>query len=379
MLSARRRTVEADLRLSAAAQHNSKALSWVDKQSPHDSFRSILPGLPDDVAMFCLALVPRKHLHVMSAVCKRWRSFIQSKDFIFVRKEAGMLEEWLYFLTTGFEDGRSHWEVMSSPEGGIWRIPPMPGPVRVGFCTVVFDGRLLIIGGLSKDGGAASVSADVHQYDARLNRWSMLAKMKVGRYDFACSEVNGMIYAVGGYGSNGDGLSVAEVYDPDKNEWTLIEDLRRPRYGCFACSLGGKLYVMGGRSSFTIGSSRFVDIYSPDGRSWCEMKNRGCVMVTAHAVLGKKLFCMEWRDQRVLAIFDPADNSWRKVPVPIVGSSAIRIRFGILGHRLMLFSLDGDPAYRTLIYDPAAPAGSEWRTSAIKPSRTCLSIVTIEA
>lgn len=374
MLSARRRSVKSDLRFSTAAQHIAKSSNWIEEQSLQSSFRSIIPGLPDDVAMFCLALVPRKHLPVMGAVCKRWRSFIESKDFMFVRKVTGMLEEWLYFLTS-----KSHWEVMSSPEGKTWRIPPMPGSLKVDFCTVVFNGKLLIIGGLSKDGGQPSASADVHQYDARLNRWSVLAKMKFGRYDFACSEVNGMIYAVGGYGSDGNGLSVAEVYDPDKNEWTLIDDLRRPRYGCFACSFGGKLYVMGGRSSFTIGNSRFVDVYSPDGRSWCEMKNRGCVMVTAHAVVGKKLFCMEWLNGRELAIFDPADNSWRKVSVPLAGSSAIRIRFGVLGDKLLLFSLDMDPTYRTLIYDPTAPSGSEWRTSAIKPSGTCLGTVTIEA
>ena len=35
---------------------------------------------------------------------------------------------------------------------------------------------------------------------------------------------------------------------------------------------------MGGRSSFTIGNSRFVDVYSPERQTWREMKN-GCVMV----------------------------------------------------------------------------------------------------
>lgn len=210
-------------------------------------------------------------------------------------------------------------------------------------------------------------------------RWSMLAKMKVARHDFACTEVNGMIYAVGGYGSDGESLSIAEVYDPNMNEWTLIENLRRPRYGCFACSFGGKLYVMGGRSSFTIGHSRFVDVYNPEGHSWCEMKNGGCVMVIAHAVLGKQLFCMEWKNQRMLAIFDAVNNSWRKIPVPLTGSSTIGFQFGILDGKLLLFSLEEDPGYQTLLYDPAAPAGSEWHTSSLKLSGPCLCTATIKA
>lgn len=206
----------------------------------------------------------------------------------------------------------------------------------------------------------------------------MLAKMNIARYDFACAEVNGAVYAVGGYGSGGDSLSSAEVYDPDRNEWRLIESLKKPRYGCFACSFEDKLYVMGGRSSFTIGSSRSVDVYDPSYHSWCEIKN-GCVMVTAHAVLGKRLFCMEWRNQRKLSIFDPADGSWRKVSVPLTGSSKIGFRFGILDGKLLLFSLEEEPGYQTLMYDPDAPMGAEWRISTVKPSGQCLCTVTIKA
>lgn len=202
--------------------------------------------------------------------------------------------------------------------------------------------------------------------------------MNIARYDFACAEVNGAVYAVGGYGSGGDSLSSAEVYDPDRNEWRLIESLKKPRYGCFACSFEDKLYVMGGRSSFTIGSSRSVDVYDPSYHSWCEIKN-GCVMVTAHAVLGKRLFCMEWRNQRKLSIFDPADGSWRKVSVPLTGSSKIGFRFGILDGKLLLFSLEEEPGYQTLMYDPDAPMGAEWRISTVKPSGQCLCTVTIKA
>jgi hypothetical protein len=108
------------------------------------------------------------------------------------------------------------------------------------------------------------------------------------------------------------------------------------------------------------------------------MKN-GRVMVTAHAVLGKKLFCMEWKNQRKLAIFSPEDNSWKMVPVPLTGSSSIGFRFGILDGKLLLFSQEMEPGYRTLLYDPDASPGSEWQTSEIKPSGWCLCSVTIKA
>ncbi|GAB4840595.1 hypothetical protein Ancab_021367 [Ancistrocladus abbreviatus] len=343
-----------------------------------DSCSSILPGLPDDVAKLCLALVPRTHFPVMGAVCKQWRSFIRSKEFTTVRKQSGMLEEWLYVLTMDEEGKESHWEVLGCFGNKHQILPPMPGPPKAGFGVVVLNGKLLVMAGFTVSEGTASVSAAIYQYDSCLNSWSKFASMNVARYDFACAEVNGMVYVVGGYGVDGESLSSAEVYNPDTNKWTLIESLRHPRWGCFACGFQGKLYVMGGRSSFTIGNSKFVDVYNPEKHTWCQMKN-GCVMVTAHAVLGKKLFCMEWKNQRKLVIFNPEDNSWKMVPVPLTGSASIGFRFGILDGKLLLFSRKGEPEYRTLLYDPNAAPGSEWKTSNIKPSGLCLCSVTIKA
>ncbi|KAK6160392.1 hypothetical protein DH2020_003773 [Rehmannia glutinosa] len=344
-----------------------------------DDYHSpILPGLPDDVSKHCLALVPRSNFPAMGAVSKRWRSFIKSKEFITVRKLAGVLEEWLYVLTVDAEGKESHWEVLDCFGNKHQQLLPMPGPVKAGFGVVVLNGKLLVIAGYSVVDGTGSVSADVYQYDSCLNSWTKLASMNVARYDFGCAEVNGMVYVVGGCGTDGESLSCAEVYDPDTDKWMVIEGLRRPRWGCFACGFEGKLYVMGGRSTFTIGNSRFVDVYTPESQTWRQMKN-GCVMVTAHAVLGKKLCCMEWKNERKLAIFSPTDNSWKMVPVPVTGSSSIGFRFGILDGKLLLFSVQEDPGYHTLSYDPDAAPGSEWKTSKIKPSGLCLCSVTIKA
>ncbi|KAG6759130.1 hypothetical protein POTOM_035598 [Populus tomentosa] len=344
----------------------------------NDIDSSILPGLPDDVAKYCLALVPRRYLPAMGAVCKKWRSFLKTKEFITVRKLAGLLEEWLFVLTMDSEGKESHWVVLDCLGLKRQLLPPMPGSTKAGFGVVVLNGKLLVMAGYSVIDGTGTASADVYEYDCYLNSWSKLSAMNVARYDFACAEVNGKVYAAGGYGTGRDSLSSVEMYDPETGSWTLIESLRRPRWGCFACGFDGKLYVMGGRSTFTIGNSRFVEVYDPEKHTWCEMKN-GRVMVTAHAVLGKKLFCMEWKNQRKLSIFNPEDNSWRTVAVPLTGNSNIDFRFGILDGKLLLFSSEEEPGYRTLLYDPNASPGSEWCTSEIKPSARCLCCVTIKA
>lgn len=350
-------------------------------QEEEEYYCPILPGLPDDLAKYCLALVPRTCMSSMSNVCKQWRSFIQNKEFIVLRKEARKVEEWVYFLTVDEQGKRTQWEVssFSGKEPNHRLLPPMPGPVKFGFGIAVFDGKLLVIAGYAMDESKQEqVSSDVYQYDSRLDRWSMLANLNVGRREFACAEVGGLVYVAGGYGLHGESISSVEVYSPENKAWVLIQNLPRSRWSCFGCGVGEKLYVMGGRSRFTIGSSRYVDIYDPKNKTWCQNKN-GCVMVTAYAVLGDKLFCMEWKDQRKIAVFDFSNNSWKKVSIPVMGNSCVKLCFGTFNGKLLLFSSNMEREYETLVYDPKAPTGLEWKSSASfkPPPRSCLRSVTI--
>lgn len=148
---------------------NSEALNDDD-----DGISPILPGLPDDVSKHCLALVPRSNFPAMGGVCKRWRCYIQSKEFITVRKLAGMHEEWLYILTAGCKGKGSHWEVMDCLGQNRRSLPPMPGPAKAGFGVVAFNGKLLVMAGYSSIDGTSSVSSEVYQYDSCLNRYPFL-------------------------------------------------------------------------------------------------------------------------------------------------------------------------------------------------------------
>lgn len=134
----------------------------------------ILPGLPDDVAKHCLALVPRSNFPAMGSVCKRWRSYIRSKEFITVRKLAGVLEEWLYILTMDNEEAGSHWEILDCMGHKHQSLPLMPSPGKAGFGVVVLNGKLLVMAGYSVIDGTGSASAEVYQYDSCLNRYVLL-------------------------------------------------------------------------------------------------------------------------------------------------------------------------------------------------------------
>ncbi|KAM0890142.1 hypothetical protein ACQ4PT_027234 [Festuca glaucescens] len=311
----------------------------------------------------------------MGAVSRRWRSFIGSREFSTIRKEVRKIEELVYVLAHKSGAKGSRWEVLGEHKNRT--IPPMPGLTKVEFGMVVLYGNLYVMAGYPAVHGKDYVSDEVYQCDARLNRWSPLAKMNFARRNFACTEVNGIIYVAGGFGSGGDDLSSVEAYDPQQNGWTLIDNLRRPRWGCLAYGLNNKLYIMGGRSRFTIGNSRFIDVYDPSRPCWEEIK-RGCVMVTSHAVFGKSLFCIDWKDNRSLSVFSPSDSSCEKIPMPLTGRASTRFFLRVHRGKLLLFSQEEKDGDQTMTYDPAAAPGSQWGISELKPSRLCVCSVTIE-
>ena len=136
-----------------------------------EQYCALIPGLPEDLAKICLALVPRSHFRVMGGVSKRWMSFLESKELIVVRKELGKLEECVYVLTTDAGTKGSHWEVLECQGQKNTPLPPMPGPTKDGFGVVVLDGKLVVIAGYAADRGKECVSDEVYQYDSFLNRY----------------------------------------------------------------------------------------------------------------------------------------------------------------------------------------------------------------
>lgn len=59
-------------------------------------------------------------------------------------------------------------------------------------------------------------------------------------------ELNGLIYALGGYDGK-NRLKSAERYDPATNQWTLIANMNFLRSDAHACTLNGKIYITGER------------------------------------------------------------------------------------------------------------------------------------
>src|SRR5439155_19438086 len=119
---------------------------------------------------------------------------------------------------------------------------PLPQPLaNPGVASAVGD--LFVIGG----GPSAMSLATVSIYDPLTDTWASGSPMQVAKEAFVCAEVNGKIYALGGYHAQTDTrLDDAEVYDPLLDQWATLPPLPGPRADVAGVAVNNKVYVFGG-------------------------------------------------------------------------------------------------------------------------------------
>jgi N-acetylneuraminic acid mutarotase len=143
---------------------------------------------------------------------------------------------------------------------------PMP-TARGALAVAELDGKLFAIGGYDGKGNSAAVEV----YDPASNSWRTLAPLPTPRDHLAVAVAGRRIFAIAGrlnrdYGQN---LSVTESYDPAANQWTRVADLPTPRSGITAGVIQDIIYVVGGEAPQ--GTFRTNEAYLPDLDRWQTM------------------------------------------------------------------------------------------------------------
>lgn len=86
----------------------------------------LIPGLPNDLALQCLARVPRRYHLNLRCVCRKWRDMIASEYYYSLRKSLGLSEGWIYAFSRDYVECL-HWHVLD-PITRRWKeLPGMPG------------------------------------------------------------------------------------------------------------------------------------------------------------------------------------------------------------------------------------------------------------
>lgn len=215
------------------------------------SMSGLIDGLPDAVALRCLARVPF-YLHPrLEVVSRSWQQVVRSEEFFKAREEVKSSEE---FLCVCAFDPDNLWQLYD-PQRDLWiTLPVLPSNIRhlAHFGAVSTAGKLFVLGGgsdavdpLTGDQDGKFATDEVWSYDPVNRQWALCASMIMPRAMFACCALDGKIIVAGGFTSCRKSISKAEIYDPETNVWVSIPDLHHTHNtACSGVVIAGKVHVL---------------------------------------------------------------------------------------------------------------------------------------
>lgn len=269
----------------------------------------LIPGLPHDIGILCLARVPRRDHQRLKCVSKKWRDFLSSEVY-FYRQRLGIADSWIYALCRDSSEC-VHCYVLDPARRKWKKLPALPYPCskRYGMTCEVLGRKLYLLGGC---GWTEDATNEVNCYDPLLNQWEKVANMETARCHFVSGSVDGRLYAIGGIGSNSGALTSWETYDSEANEWTSHEDLNiLPDLG-EALAFDGRIYIR--HISTNVFPAIYAAIYDTSNDVWSAVDNEMTMNWYGPAiVVGHDVYMLDQTAGIKLMMLDKENQSWVSV------------------------------------------------------------------
>ncbi|XP_052805467.1 kelch-like protein 18 isoform X2 [Mya arenaria] len=239
-------------------------------------------------------------------------------------------------------------------------------------CCSDIPGMIYAVGGLTSSGDSLST---VECFDPLVSRWSVAEAMSTMRSRVGVAVLNGQLYAIGGYDGQ-DRLSTVEVFDQSTKRWKKVAAMNCKRSALGAAALNRRLYVLGGYDGVT--SLKSVEVFDPENNVWTilsnMLKHRSASGVT---VLDGEIYACGGHDG--LSIFDSVEcyntstNTWRYL-APMMSK---RCRLGIAALNGKLYAAGGyDGSVFLKTVECYNPEKNEWRpVKAMKVKRSRVALV----
>ena len=155
----------------------------------------------------------------------------------------------------------------AAPGGQVVRVGSMTSARAKHTATLLYDGSVLIAGGIGNDGNLLATAELYDPHTLKFTKTGSMADARAGHS--AVRLVNGTVLIIGGDGPKGV-LSTCEIYDPAARKFLPTASLHSPRSGATATRLqDNRVLVVGG--------------YGLDGKSMAgaEIYNRNATFTSA--------------------------------------------------------------------------------------------------
>eukprot|EP01018_Ginkgo_biloba_P030945 Gb_17370 [translate_table: standard] len=225
---------------------------------------TIIPGLPNDMAMACLARVSPNAYSAGRRVCQSWCRLLHPKSPLFALRRTMGIEEPLYGVLTAHDPQTGNWScfAVSLSSARFSQIKPRtgligPGEVSNGpsiFLPLPGTTELLHIS------EAADGFLRLCRYSAELDLWTYAPQMhnpiRGGLGSFAYATTDTFLYLAGGRDRDRKPIVAAERFDPQTNQWEEVCPMQEARSECLGLVLDSRFYVVGGRG---LNSAEYYD------------------------------------------------------------------------------------------------------------------------
>ncbi|KAM0940729.1 putative F-box/kelch-repeat protein KMD1/2 [Dioscorea sansibarensis] len=254
----------------------------------YDAKQALIPGLPEDIALDCLARVPHRFHQGLRPVCRRWCQLVKSPEFYLHRERIGTAEDVIFLVQAQpaekVEGGVDR--VTSRESKAEFRLPTcalvaynvtvdvwgrVRGEVPVFARVAAAGGKVVVMGGWDPE--SLEPMREVGVVDPVTGRRRVGKAMPTVRSFFAAASMGGSVFVAGGHDSQKNALRTAEAYDVEMDDWVELPAMEEERDECQGAVVGGKFWAVSGYR--TEGQGRFdptAECYDPETEGWIKVE-----------------------------------------------------------------------------------------------------------
>ncbi|PKU75961.1 F-box/kelch-repeat protein SKIP20-like [Dendrobium catenatum] len=232
----------------------------------------MIPGLPYDIAILCIAKVPHRFLPGLWLIYRRWRDLVTDHLFLRYHERIGSAEH-LIFIVQALGGTAANLSLSVKAlsvyiaTDNSWHRLTSPKPIPMFAHCVAVEKRLILVGGW--DPVRLYPMPDVWIVDLITGEWRKGRPMSTARSFFACAAVGGRVYVAGGHDEMKNALRTAEIYDVEADEWEAMPAMAEERDESQGVEIRSRFWVISGYRTQTQG--QFTDSaewYDPEKGVW---------------------------------------------------------------------------------------------------------------